>query len=417
MLNPTELVRDEQLVVPAITAAAKDAAAITAALATVHGDARDAALAIAAGLAEAQGAQDALLALLDRDDLAGTAAAWALAHLDSEAAVLAAITAGGIDVRTHGYASLTRRAALGRASAGLADALAARVADENERARAKRTGLGDQALRGLAVLGDARCTELIQQVQDADPYTDKFELQRLRKAVSDGGRDSETISEHKQAWTETFAAHLAVDAPATPAAPAADAVRTAPAPIPPPPAGRGQAAADPLDDAAFAADDGAVGDEMGGDEPADGEGLPAPKPIDWKAFAASPEALALPDQVRALAVQLGPLLEQLAVRAIGVGLADLSGQELAALLLQVLPQALPPQHVQAALSPQALHGYQGIARHLHAIGSAAHGEDLLAGIAMVREALIAQMRRAGILNGPDYTDPDAKPASKPVVTP
>ncbi len=262
------------------------------------------------------------------------------------------------------------------------------------------------------MLGDARCTELIQQVQDADPYTDKFELQRLRKAVSDGGRDSETISEHKQDWTETFAAQVAPEAAAeVPVAPVAS-----PAPVAPPQAKNPVAATDPRDDDAFAEDDGE--EPMAeGEEATDGEGLPAPKPIDWKTFAASPEALALPDQVRGLAVQLGPLLEQLAVRAIGVGLADLSGQELAALLLQVLPQALPPQHVQAAISPQALHGYQAIARHLHAIGSASHGEDLLAGIAMVREALVAQMRRAGILNGPDYTDPDAKAHSKPVVTP
>lgn len=406
MLNPAELVRENALVAPAIAAAASDGAAVVAALASVHGDARDAALAIAAGLAGVEAAQPALIALLDRDDLAGTAAAWALAQLNSEAAVLAAISAGGIDIRTNGYASLTRRAALGRASASLADALVARVEDENTRARAKRTGLGDQALRGLAVLGDARCADLIQQVQDADPYTDKFELQRLRKAVSDGGRDSETISEQKQDWTETFAAHIAAEAP--PAEPAAAA------PAKPAVATPSQAAPDAADVADAEMDDALDTDPT---DPGGEDAMPAPKPIDWKAFAASPEALALPDQVRGLAVQLGPLLEQLAARAIGAGLADLTGQELAALLLQVMPQALPPQHVQAALSPQALHGYQAIAKHLAAIGVASHGEDLLAGIGMVREALKAQMRRAGILNGPDYSDPDAATPAKPVVTP
>jgi len=415
MLNPAELVRENALVAPAIAAAAQDGAAVVAALATTHGDVRDAALAIAAGLAQMQAAQPALIALLDRDDLAGTAAAWALAQLDSEAAVLAAISAGGIDIRTNGYASLTRRAALGRASAGLADALVARVEDENTRARAKRTGLGDQALRALAVLGDARCADLIQQVQDADPYTDKFELQRLRKAVSDGGRDSETISEQKQAWTELFAAHLAVEATPTPTAEpnASKAPSKAPGKAPTTATPKAAAEIPPAPDAEL---DQELADEEGVDDPAAGEGAPAPTPIDWKAFAASPEALALPDQVRGLAVQLGPLLEQLSARAIGAGLADLTGQELAALLLQVMPQALPPQHVQAALSPQALHGYQAIAKHLAAIGVASHGDDLLAGIGMVREALKAQLRRAGILNGPDYSDPDATPA-KPVVTP
>ena len=105
---------------------------------------------------------------------------------------------------------------------------------------------------------------------------------------------------------------------------------------------------------------------------------------------------------------IGPLLEQLAARAVNAALADLAGQEFIALLLQVLPQALPPQHVQAALSPQAINGYQAIAKYLHRTGAATHGDELVEAVKLVRQQLTAQVRQAGILNGPDYSDPDEK---------
>lgn len=397
MLNPADLLREDRLAPEAITAASHDGPAVTAALSSPTGTRADAALALAAGLARATAAREPLLALLDRDDVTGICAAWALAQMDSENAVVAAIQGGGIDVRTHGYLSLSHRIALGRASTGLADALVARVEAEIARVKEGKTGLGDLALRPLAMLGDTRCLALLDQVQDADPYTDKFELQRLRKAVSDGGRDSTTVSELKQPWQELFTEHLA---PAQPIA--ADAAET-----------QEQDAVHDLgeleNDEVIDVDDG-IAPAAAGDPAA--AAPPAPTPIDWKAFAASPQGLALPDSVRALAVQLGPLLEQLAARAIGVGLVDLSGQEFAALLLQVLPQALPPQHVQAALSPQALHGYQGIAKYLVAAGLAVPESDLLAGVKMVRQALIAQIRKSGMLGGADYSDPEDKPAVK-----
>ena len=135
------------------------------------------------------------------------------------------------------------------------------------------------------------------------------------------------------------------------------------------------------------------------------------KPVDWKAFGDSAEAKALPPQVKSLIAQLGPVLEQLAVRAIQAPLTDLTGQEFAALLLQVLPQALPPQAVQAALSPQALNGYQALAKFLARTGAATNGDDLVAGVKLVRQELTAQMRQSGILGGPDYSDPDE--AKKP----
>ncbi len=146
-------------------------------------------------------------------------------------------------------------------------------------------------------------------------------------------------------------------------------------------------------------------------------GQAALPPIDWKAFAASPEAIALPAQVLQLAAQLGPLLEQLSARAVRASLADLGGQEFVALLLQVLPQALPPQHVQLALSPPAVNAYQAIVKYLVRTGLATHGMELIEAVKMVRHELTNQIRQSGILNGPDYRDPDDKPAPVGATTP
>ena len=51
-----------------------------------------------------------------------------------------------------------------------------------------------------------------------------------------------------------------------------------------------------------------------------------------------------------LVEQVIPMLDQLSAQAVKVPLAALAAQELAVLFLQVLPQALPPQYVQALLS-------------------------------------------------------------------
>lgn len=393
MLNPADLTREGKLLPDAIARAAGDAGLAAALSAAPADGAQAASLAIAAGLAKASTAQPALLGLLGRDDLAGQAAAWALAQLDSEAAVIAAIEAGGLDVRTNGYHSLAIRAALGRASASLAPAMSARVAAEIARAKQKLTGLGEQALKVLAILGIPGCDTLIQQVLESDPYTDKFELQRLRKAVSEGGRDRESIAALKAPWSELFADHCFREAPpapapvAKPAAPTAAKVPAAKAPVAHP-----------------------VMEDEGAEPPADAA---PPQPLDWTAFAASEEATALPASVKDLATKLGPLLEQLAMRAVNAPLTDLSGQEFIGLLLQVLPQALPPQHVQAALSPQALHGYQALIKYLTRTGQATHGEELLEGVKFVREQLKAQIRKTGMLGGPDYSDPDDKKQLNP----
>ena len=350
--------------------------------------------ALVAGRTGTRTAIPAVITLLADDGLAGRAAAWALGQLTAEAELCAVIPGAKLDVRENGYRALASLAALGKASAQLATWLAGQLDAEIERTKSGGSGLGERVCRVLAVLGAPGADAAALRVIEQDRFCDRFELQRLRKAVSDGGKDRESIADLSAPWTTIFAEDLWVEpAPApTPepvAAPAPAAKGGKPAAQPP--------AAGP-------------GDEEG--LPPEGE-PPAVVPLDWAAFAASPQAAALPPQIKQLAVQLGPMLEQLAARAVGAPLADLAGQEFAGLLLQVLPQALPKEHIQMALSPQAINAYQAVAKWLVASGQATHGEDLATGVKLVREQLIAQMRRTGMLGGPDYSDPDdAQPGSK-----
>lgn len=420
MLTATDLTADGKLLADRIDAAPTDG--LVAALPTATG-AHLAALAI---IASERGAQDAvkpLLALLDRDGLAGKAVAFALARLGSanngvEASVVAALADGGLDVRENVYAILAGLAARGVVSAKLADAMAARVQAEIDRAKSGGSGLGEHACRVLAVLGDSRTPTLIQQVIDQDRFCDRFELQRLRKAVLDDGRDQETIKAAKAGWHTVFADAVFVAKAPAPAAEKPAAAQAKPAsapnpanklappakPTPAPVAAPNATSQPPMDDEL--ADEPPLDGEDGEDQSMPGD----PQPIDWKSFTTSPEAEALPAQLRQLAGQLGPLLEQLSVRAIRAPLTDLNTQEFAALLLQVLPQALPPQHVQMALSPQAMQCYKALVKFLMRTGVAPKGQELLDAIALVRKELQNQIRQAGILNGPDYSDPDEKPA-------
>jgi hypothetical protein len=63
-----------------------------------------------------------------------------------------------------------------------------------------------------------------------------------------------------------------------------------------------------------------------------------------------------------------------------------------------------------ALSPQAMSCYKAVITFLMRTGQTTKGEELLDAIGMVRKELTKQIRQAGILNGPDYSDPDDKPA-------
>lgn len=413
MLSASDLIADGKFLADRIDAA--PAEGIATALANANG-AHLAALALIAGERGAPDTIAALLKLLDRDGIAGKAVAWALGRLASatngvEAQAVAALADGGLDVRENAYGILTGLAARGVASKGLGEAMAARVQAEIDRAKSGGSGLGEQACRVLAVLGDERTAMLIQQVIDQDRFCDRFELQRLRKTVQDEGRDQDTIKAMKAPWRTTFADALFVPKAPEPA-PAKVGEKTAAKPPAPAPKAAAPAAAAPTP---MAGEESPADDGLDEVPPGEDDTMPGDlQPIDWKAFATSPENEALAAPLRQLAGQLGPLLEQLSVRAIRAPLGDLSAQEFAGLLLQVLPQALPPQHVQMALSPHAMQCYKAIAKFLIRTGVATKGNELLDSIGLVRKELTNQIRQAGILNGPDYSDPDDKPAIAPV---
>ena len=359
-----------------------------------------------------------LIAQLGEDGLPGLIAAWALGHLPSEAALLPAITAGRLDTRQNGYQALAILSARGQASPTLAAWLVARIDAEITKAKTGGTGLAEQAARPLAVLGHPQFAELMQQIIDGDRFCDRFELNRLSSEVADHGKARHLATELKDPWRTVFADHLPKAAPEPKPAPE-PAPKAGPgpralapkAPLAPKPAPKQPKAPLPLepgDEEELTPEEAAELAAMEAMEAgAPGEpGAPEPIRIDWKAFAECAEFTALSPQSQGLVKQLGPLLEQLSTQAIRAYLPDLTGQEFAALLLQVLPQALQPQAVQMALHPHALNGYQALAKWLARIGLTTQGEDLVSGVKLVRLQLRDQMRKTGNLGGPDYSDPD-----------
>ena len=392
-MTPDDLVRNGKLLAEAIAAAPGDAAQLKPLLASPAAPAA----AIIAGL-KGVALTAELIPLLTQEGLPGRAAAWALGRLGAQAPLLAAVAEGGLDQRDNAYWGLAVLAAAGKATPELAPALRARVAAEIAKAKSGGTGLGEHAVRALAVLGDGEAAALAQAVVDGDRFCDRFELQRIKKAMADG-RDREACKQFSAEWMVVFADHLHVEAAKPVEPPLAKAPAKTPVPVSDAPpsydlgGGPGAAEAPP----------------QAGEPPAGGGA-----PVDWKAFLASPEAATLQPQVKQMAGQLGQLLEKLAQQAVGAQLTDLSRDEFAALLTQVLPQALPPQHVQAALSPHALNAYQALAKFLHRTGAAVQGDGILQGVKLVRQLMTEQIRRSGILGGPDYSDPDEKkPAIKP----
>lgn len=377
-LDAPRLAPGGKLDAAAIDSTTADATSLLRALETASDGAHKAALVVLMGQGGLHEARGQLLSLLDDDGLAGRAAAWALAKLGGDGSIVEALESiekGGVVRRENSYQWLCSFVALHGARAGLADAMAARVQAENERAKSGRTGLGDQALRVLAVLGDERVEALAKEVIAADRFASRVEIDRLRKAMKDDGRDKEALSLRSGPWTRLFADVLVPEPePAKEPAAVAPPTPAAPPSTPPPAAG-------------------------------DAEAPAAMGPVDWEAFLKSPEATSLPPRASGMAKQLGGLLEQLATRAVGVPLGELTGQELAALLLQIVPQSLPPQTVQAALSPEALHVYEAVLKWLTRTGGAVSGAELVDAIRQVRKQLREQVRRSGILDGPDYSDP------------
>jgi len=370
-----------------------------------------AAAAIAAGLRGDAGAVPALLEQADADDLAARAAGWALGRLDCEAALREAAAEGGLDLREQAYRGLAGIAARDAASDELAEVMRQRIDAELERAASGRTSLAEHATRVLAVLGCDDTAGLIARVIREDGLADRYELERQRKQVESDGR------ELTGDWNEVFADHLVGaddedEAPDTtsPIVGGDDATGGSPSQAPPMPQ-PDQAATLQSDGAAppeaGAADETTAG-EAGGADQDDGlsEDERNAQPVDWEAFATSPECSGLEDDLRNLATQVGPMLEQITAQVAQLPLTAITGQELAGVLLQVLPQAAPQQVTQAVLSPQGLTAIQAVARFLARTGAAVHGEDLVQGVKLVRETMRDQIRQSGMLGGPDYSDPD-----------
>ena len=394
-----ELSADNALIAAAIESAAADAAQIETALTKLDDRTEQAAWSIVAGKHCIEDAVAWLWPLLDDDDLCARAACWALGQLNSEAFVLDHIADAGIDQREHAYTCLAHIAARGAQSDQLAHKLIDCVNQELKRVADGRTGLGEHACRVLAVLGAEQADAAIKDVTNKDQYSDRFELQRLRKAVADDGKDNESIQTLTAAWTEQFADDLAVhDA-------TSESSESEAAPV-------GETASDNAAVEAEMLEPTQAGPENLDEEIPDGAEDPdapppvTPKPIDWAAFLESDEAQVIDDQGRQVIQQMGPMLEQLALQALGKNLCDLSAQELVVMVLQVLPQAIPPEYMQAALSPPSLNGMQALTRYLARNDLCEHGADLEEGVRQIRGHIQQQIRASGSLHGSDYDEPN-----------
>ena len=106
-----------------------------------------------------------------------------------------------------------------------------------------------------------------------------------------------------------------------------------------------------------------------------------------------------PGRANATAGRTDRSFEQVAAQAAGKDLLSCSPDEIAG--VTGLAAVLPPQYVQAALSPDALTVVGGAHAGEHGYNS----QDLVAGIGTVREAMREQMRASGML-GTGLRDPD-----------
>lgn len=376
------LTKEGKLDLDAIRASAggKDLPALLAAAVDVP---EKAAIMIAMGLKPSPEFAALLVPFLATPKLPGRAAAWALGQMDgAQASIVATLAAAKSTGRQNAYQALAILAARGKTGADLPDILLARFEDELARARSGAGGLGDQVVRILAILGHPKAAASIEAVHEADRFADRSELERLRTEIADNGKAKALIADLTQDVGKIFADVL-VPPPAPPAVEETTKATTKTA-APKGPAAK-QAAPLPNDQA----EEGA-----------------APAPIDWKDALASPEIKALDAGGQKLIGQLGPMLEQVAQQALQAPLTDLSGEEFAGVILQVLPQALPPQAVQVALHPQAFKAYQALGNY---VSRTTGNAGIIDGVKLMRKALQEHQRSSGMLGGPDYSDPDEKP--------
>lgn len=349
-----------------------------------------------------------LIALLDDDNLAAQAAAWALGQLKASDELAEKALLGSLDERENAYGGLC--VFIGKypdlaTEQSLIDTLHKALENELQRAQSGRTGLCEHACRALATIGAPNCVEAIQRVIDTDPLTDRFELQRLRKELDDYTFDNETRERATANWDSYFADELSgeIAAEQTEEPEIIEELTNIEEASPEDyPNLKQEAELDsPVSDHAADSD---LPEDMNDDA---SEETSEP-PLDIDGYAAQFEDPESPDL--RLIQQVVPMLSQLSEQAVKMPLQVLAAQEFAILILQVLPQALPPQYLQALLTPDALNAMSRFFRWHEAQGNSG---ELLAGLGIVREQLQEQVRASGMLGGPDFSDPDeATPAAE-----
>lgn len=363
--------------------------------------------ALLAGIHSVDAVVGTLCRLLDDDNLTARCATWALGQLHSETALISMLENGTIDQRENTYRALSSLAARAAQSEQLTNAIMTALDNEMQRVAQGKSGLGEKACAVLAILGDTRTVDALQRVNSEDQYCDRFEIQRLRKSMDNDGKDLERISELNASWQEQFADDLG-QAPLSENE-VADADSNGNADT-----GAG-AESQAAQEQALPAETPAANDQeqpTDGDPQTDPEAMPEYDPIDWEGFLASDEASELDEQGKSITAQMGPMFEQLAVRALGKPLTDLIAQEFVTLVLQILPQAIPPEYMQAALSPPALNGLQALSKYLQSTGIV-ENDELEDGVRQIRETIQQQIRASGSLHGSDYDEPESEPAPAP----
>lgn len=384
MLDASTLVHDGRLIVPAIQNCHCSSDELSDALnATTNCEERAALALLAHAHSNLLGL---LLSMLSSDALDGQTAAWALGHMPCEDMLFDRIKEGGIDQRSNAWAALAYRIIHSEQSgAQLISGCLTALDGELAHLKKGRSALGELACRTLVLLQAPQADEQIQRVIAADRFCDRYELQRLRKVINDESLLAEERNELSADWTTIFADYCSNEMPASAEEliDEDDATENSEA---------------PLDEAPL---DKASSEEATEHVEAD-EQLNA---INWQAFLESDEAASIPQEYLGLLTQIGPAFEQLAARAFQKALADCSGDEIAMLFLQVLPQAAPPQVVQLAVSPQGLNQFKALIAWLNS-QEADSGAGLAEGIQIVREQIQAQMRASGNLNSSIYDDAD-----------
>jgi hypothetical protein len=381
---------------------------------------------IAAGRDGHTDALPSVLKQLASKDPIGRAAAWAAARLALPADLQEAATG---KLRQRRNAALALSCQIAVALSTDQDSTAAQAASlalleaEIQRARDGGTASGETAATGPALAENEAVLPLLEALIQADDFADRFEIERLRKIVQDGAPEvlAELAAPAEIFLAESLSPETAPEPaaeldntpdPSSQAGPSGSGHDLVEAPAVPPPFEESTAVETTLGPGEHPQSASEADSEA--DETAEDSEENELIAIDWATISADPRIVALGESMPQLVQQIGPLLENIAAQAAGKPLLACVAEEVAAIFLQVLPQALPPQYVQAVLAPEALTTVQTAAQVISDLAGEGDeigdtGDQLQAGIGLVREAMREQIRASGMLGGPDYSDPEISP--------